>query len=135
MGRTSRTIRSGVVEKLVSAGSTGAGTITIPNYGPSRITPTAASTTAEVWVLDAPAEGVRKQIMVTGLTTASTSTIAVTVRGSTGTTVKFGSSATQMTVTVTSGAVAAIAGVDLVGINSTLWGVVGNTTGIAFGTS
>jgi hypothetical protein len=133
MGRTSRTLRSGVEEELVSAGTTGAGAVAMPNYGPSRI---AASTVAEVYVLDAPAEGVRKQVMITGVTTASTSVIVATVRGSTGTTVKFGNAtATQFTVTVTSGAAPSIAGVDLVGINSTLWGVVGNTTGIAFGTS
>lgn len=133
MGRTSRTLRRGVEEELVSAGTTLATAITMPNYGNSHIT---ATTVAEVYVLDAPAEGVRKSIMITGVTTASTSVVVATVRASTGTTVKFGSAtATQFTVTATSGAAPSPCGVDLVGINSTLWGVVGNTTGVAFGTS
>lgn len=128
-----RTLRRGVEEKLVTGGSTGAGTITIPNYGNTRL---AASTAAEVYVLGAPEEGVEKRIMITGVTTASTSVIVATVRGSTGTSVKFGgASQTQFTVTVTSAAAPSVAGVNLVGINSTLWGVVGHTTGIAFGTS
>lgn len=133
MGRVSRTLRRGVEEGLVSAGSTGAGSITMPNYGVSRI---AATTVAESYVLDAPAEGVRKQILITGVTTASTSVIVATVRGSTGTSVKFGNAtATQISVTVTSAAAPSIAGVDLVGINSTLWGVVGYSTGVVIGTS
>ena len=132
MGRVTRTLRAGVEDKLVTGHTTvGAGTITIPNYGNTRI---AATTVAEVYVLDPPAEGVTKRIMITGVTTASTSVVVATVRGSTGTSVKFGGATqTQFTVTATSAAAPSVAGVSLVGINSTLWGVVGNTTGIAFG--
>lgn len=131
MGRTSRTLRRGVEEELVNNGSTGAGSVTIPNYGNSHLT---ATTVAEVYVLDSPAEGVKKNIMITGVTTATTSVVVATVRGSTGTAVKFGNAtATQFTVTATSAAGNLISGVDLVGINSTLWGVVGYSTGIVFG--
>lgn len=126
-----RSIRRGESEKLVAA-TTGASAIGVPNYGVTHIV---KSTVAETYVLDAPVTGVEKTILVTGVTTASTS-VALTVRGSTGTTVKFGgASQTQFTVTATSGAAPDIAGVTLIGLSSTLWGVASNTTGVVFGTS
>jgi hypothetical protein len=126
-----RTLRRGESEKLAAA-TTGATVIGIPNYGVSNLSKT---TVAESYVLDAPVTGVEKTIFVTGVTTATTS-VALTVRGSTGTSVKFGGATqTQFTVTATSAAAPDIAGVTLVGINSTLWGVAGYSTGIVFGTS
>lgn len=125
-----RGLRRGVEKKLVAANTTGNSTANIPNHGVTRIAATAAAN----YVLDPPAEGVKKVIIVTG---AITTNGAVTVQGSTNAAaaVKFGNAtATQFTVTATTG-VLPIAGVHLLGINSTLWGVVNKTTGIAFGTS
>ena len=121
--------RRGVEEKLIAAGSTGNSTQNIPNHGVTRIAATAAAN----YVLDAPAEGVRKVVVVTG---AISTNGAVTVQGSTdaAAAVKFNSTATQFTVTASTG-VLPIAGVELVGISSTLWGVVKCSTGVVFGTS
>jgi redox-sensitive bicupin YhaK (pirin superfamily) len=122
-------LRRGVEEKLVAANTTGNSTFNIPNHGVTRLAVTAAAN----YALDAPAEGVKKVIIVTG---AITTNGAVTIQGSTNASaaVKFGASATQITVTASTG-VLPIAGVELLGINSTLWGIVKNTTGIAYGTS
>lgn len=125
-----RGLRRGVEQKLVAANTTGNSTFNIPNHGVTHITAAAAAN----YALDAPAEGVRKVIVVTG---AITTNGAVTVQGSTNAAaaVKFGNATqTQFTVTASTG-VLPIAGIELLGINSTLWGVVNRTTGIAFGTS
>lgn len=126
---TLRNLRRGVEQKLVAANTTGNSTANIPNYGVTRIAATAAAN----YVLDPPAEGVRKVIIVTG---AISTNGAVTVQGSTNAAaaVKFGGTHTQFSVTASTG-VLPIAGVSLLGINSTLWGVVANTTGIVFGSS
>lgn len=123
-------LRRGVEEKLVAANTTGNSTANIPNHGVTRLAATAAAN----YVLDPPAEGVRKVVIVTG---AISTNGAVTVQGSTNAAaaVKFGNAtATQFTVTASTG-VLPIAGVELLGINSTLWGVVKYTTGIVFAAS
>lgn len=111
-------LRSGVEEKLVSA-TTGS-TPGMPNYGVTFVS-TYGGTTGGNYVLGAPEEGVHKYITAS-LTTQST---AVTITVSAGTTndVKIGQASTGLLWTASSAA--GVAGsAHLVGINSTLWGVV-----------
>lgn len=129
MGRTMRSVRSGEKVLRVEA-TTGSSVATIPNYGVSRITTTAA----ETFVLGAPDENVEKTLLVNSPTSA-----AITVRLSTGTSVTVGSTAaTQLTFNATADTC-----VRLIGVSSTSWSVVSvypdnvaeNSTGTVIGTS
>ena len=122
MGRTLRTLRSGEAKKFVS-GVAGTTAETIPNFGVTSLT--ANTTTATSYVLGAPAEGVRKTLIVA----CPAGSAAITVRGSVGTDVKFGGSNTQVAFTSAATAVA-----DLVGVNSTSWQILYSTAATA-GTS
>ena len=129
MGRATRTVRAGEKQLFVEA-TTGSSVATIPNFGVSRITTTAA----ETFVLGAPEQGVEKTILVNSPTSA-----AITVRLSTGTSVTVGSTAaTQITFNATADAC-----VKLVGVSSVAWSVASvypdnvaaNSTGTVIGTS
>ena len=123
-----QTLRSGVGDKLVSVTQTTA-KVSIPNYGASHLStagsnPTisiSSGSTAYGFVLDAPVEGVHKYITV-NLTTQSTAH-TVTVQMATTNNVKLGHDTTGM-VWQLSSAAEVHAGVHLVGISSTEWGVV-----------
>lgn len=123
MGRQARTLRVGEtsleVDPLTGLSS---GKITLSNYGVSNL----ASTAATEYVLDPPVEGIRKTLY-----SVTTTSAAVVVRGSTGTSVKFGNQgATQLTFAATHAMV-----VELLGLNSTQWLISGHfmaadTTGL-----
>jgi len=129
MSRAPRTERVGEKSLEVSA-TTGSTAITIPNYGVSELLSTAANT----YVLGAPDEGIRKTLY-----SVTTTSAAVIVRGSTGTTVTFDNQAnTQITFNATVDMI-----VDLLGVSSTRWLVTNvhpdnlaeNTTGVVVGTT
>lgn len=123
MGRQLRNLPSNEGEgEQVPLTNNSSGKITIPNYGWSMLDSTAATE----HVLDPPAAGVRKT-----LCSVTSTSVAVVVRGSTGTSVKFGNQGdTQLTFAAT----VAMA-VDLLGVNSTQWVITGHyitpaTTGL-----
>ena len=129
MARQLRTLREGEQSLEVSA-TTGTTALTIPNYGVTELPSTAANT----YVLAPPVEGVRKTLY-----SVTTTSAAVVVRGSTGTTVNFGNqSATQITFNATVDMC-----VELLGLSATRWLVVNvnpetaavNSTGVVIGTS
>jgi hypothetical protein len=112
MGRQERTVRAG--EKVLENGITVASSakLGISNYGVTEL----PSTAAVEYVLDAPVEGVRKTIY-----SVTTTSAAVVVRMSTGTSVTVGNQGhTQITL---AGTVAQ--SVDLLGVNSTQWIITG----------
>ena len=116
---------------FVATGTTGGAVTSISNYGNTLIN----ASSAEVFVLDPPVAGVFKRLMMTTTSTAATPII----RGSTGVTVKFNNAgATQLTFTAASSDDATI---QLVGVNSTRWSIVGmypvptTAAGVTAGTS
>lgn len=122
MGRQFRPPRSGEVKKLVTPLVSASSTLAvIPNYGITDISTYAAGD----YVMDAPVEGVDKTIVW-----ASSSSAAVVVRMSTGTSVKVGhTAATQITFGLTTCDCAA----RLVGLNSTRWALVNMTISTTIG--
>lgn len=122
MGRQLRTMNSNEGEPAVGVVVASSARISIPNYGYTEL----PSTAAAEYVLDPPTPGTRKTLYAVTTTSA-----AVVVRGSTGTSVKIGNQgATQITFAATVAHV-----VELLGINSTQWIITGNfvaaeTTGI-----
>lgn len=129
MGRQFRPARQGGADKraggltqtFATVNGASSTAIRIPNYGYTDLSTYAAGD----YVLDAPSEGVHKTLVW-----ASSSSAAVVVRGSTGTTVKMGhSAATQITFGLTTTDCAA----ELLGLNSTRWAVVNMTISTTIG--
>lgn len=112
MGRQYRTLPQGAGQKLQTPrGSTGGTIQHITNYGMTYIT----NSTAEVYVLDAPAEGVSKIIMLS----AGASSAAVIRANTVGAqTVSFNTTGGNTILTV-AGTIDRC--IELIGINSTQW--------------
>lgn len=130
MGRQLRTLPSGEIEKTIP-GTTGAGVLTIANFGVTEI-----SSAADTWTLAPPSEGVRKVLYALGASSAAR-VVQLSTNGAA--TVKVGNqSATRITFNAT-----VAQAVELLGINSTQWIVLSvnpetaavNSTGVVIGTS
>lgn len=122
MGRQLRTVRVGESELENAISIASSGKIAISNYGVTEL----PSTAAVDYTMAAPEEGVRKTLY-----SVTTTSAAVVVRLSTGTSVTVGNQgATQLTFAST-----AAQSVDLLGVNSTSWVITGHwiaadTTGL-----
>lgn len=110
MSRQARTLPSGTGISVVPGTTGSGGSVTIPNYGATNITNTAASTL----VLAPPVEGVMKRIYTTSTTSA-----AVVVKLSTGT-ANTVSCNNQDAHSITFNATVDMC-VELLGVNSTRW--------------
>lgn len=128
MGRQLRSVRVGEHELENGITVASSGKIGISNYGVTEL----PSTAAVDYTMAAPVEGVRKTLY-----SVTTTSAAVVVRLSTGTSVTVGNQlgATQLTFAST-----AAQSVDLLGVNSTSWVITGHwiaadTTGLVVGSS
>jgi hypothetical protein len=118
------TVRRGVGSKLVDAAWSTRSTVgkLIPNYGVTHIGMD-GTTVAEIYILDAPDEGVEKKIFVHGTTVSSAKTLTIRANPTSAGAVKIERTADVLSFNVSSAA-AIDSAVHLVGVNSTKWGIV-----------
>jgi hypothetical protein len=102
----------------ISTGTTGAGTApSMPNYGISVL----SATSSEVYVLQAPVQGVRKTICFAGNSTANNAVVRLST--ATGTVSFFNGATTGLTIMTCAAArsTASCQVVEMVGMNTTSW--------------
>jgi hypothetical protein len=102
----------------ISTGTTGAGTApSMPNYGISVL----SATSSEVYVLQAPVQGVRKTICFAGNSTANNAVVRLST--ATGVVSFFNGATTGLTIMTCAAArsTASCQVVEMVGMNSTSW--------------
>jgi hypothetical protein len=119
------TVRKGVEEKLVTPSWTTVSTLgkVIPNYGVTHLAMD-GTTVNEVYILDAPVEGVRKTIHVSGTTVSSAKTLTIRANATSAGAVSFGPVFADALSYGVSSAANQDGSVELVGINSTRWAIV-----------
>ena len=119
------TPRRGGGESLVSPSWSTATTVAkiIPNYGATHIT-FDGTTVNEKYILDAPVEGVRKRIVVSGTTVSSAKTLTIQANATSAGAVSFGPIAADALLYQVSSSANADGGIELLGINSTRWAIV-----------
>jgi hypothetical protein len=117
------TIRKGVETKLVTASWSTRSTVgkLIPNYGVTHLAMD-GTTVNEIFILDAPVEGVEKKIFVQGATVATTKTLSIRSNPTSAGAVKYETLSDVLSYNVTSGA-AVDGAIHLIGVNTTKWGI------------
>jgi hypothetical protein len=117
------TIRKGVETKLVTAAWSTRSTVgkLIPNYGVTHLAMD-GTTVNEIFILDAPVEGVEKKIFVQGATVATTKTLSIRSNPTSAGAVKYETLSDVLSYNVTSGA-AVDGAIHLIGVNTTKWGI------------
>lgn len=109
---------AGVIEALVTSASTG----TLTNYGVSNITADGG-----VFVLADPVAGLRKTILINNTTAQTT----LNINCASTTTTFMGS--TEDGIVASTASAGTNRSIDLVGLSSSEWGVISQTTGLSFG--
>lgn len=120
-----RTVRRGVEDKLVTAAWSTRSTVgkLIPNYGVSYFA-LDGTTVAETYILDTPAEGVTKRIVVSGSTVASTKVLTIRANPTSAGAVKFDLVGNDALAYNVASGTAVDGAVTLIGQNSTRWLIV-----------